>query len=158
MPKRIVAICLVLLLVLGLAFAASAAWRRGSTPWRTEFGIRGRFNLVETLELTEDQVAKLKELQKEFYEKTKPLRNELQDVLFDLRQLSLAKNPDRAAVETKMDQAAKLRKQISELQEDYRQKVESVLTKEQLKKMKTVRRGGKYGRGPGRMGPCGWWF
>ena len=160
MPKRIVVICLVLSLVLGLAFAASAGWRHGSAsvPWRIGFGRGGRFNLVESLGLTEEQTAKLKELQKELYEKTKPLRNEIQDILFELSQLRLAKDPDRTAIEAKMDQAAKLRKQISALQKDYRQKMESILTKQQLEKIKTAWHAGRYGRGPGRMGLRGWRF
>lgn len=156
MWKKTFLICLVLVLVLGAVFAVSAGGRRGFAP-APSWAVGGCFGLVEALDLTDDQLAKLKEIEKTTYEKTKEIRSKLQDLLFEIGQLRLAKNPDKAAIEAKMDQVMKLRKQLYEIQEDRWQKVKSILTKEQLEKLNRLRWGRRSGRGPGRMGPCRWW-
>ena len=156
MGKKTFLICLVLALALGAVFAVSAGGRRGFAP-APSWAVGGCFGRVKALDLTDEQLAQLKEIEKTTYEKTRELKNKLQDLLFEIRQLSLTKNPDEAAIKAKTDEAKKLRKQLYELQKDRWKKIKSILTKEQLEKL-TVPRGSRMpGRRPGRMGP-GRWF
>ncbi|NLG85186.1 MAG: periplasmic heavy metal sensor [Firmicutes bacterium] len=155
MRKKIVfLLALALVLALGMVLFVSAGgrrWGRPARPWAMMDGGKG---LIETLGLTDEQLTKLKEIEKATYEKIKGLRNELQDLLFAIRQLKLTKNPDEAAIEEKMEQAKKLQEQIRTIQEDRWEKIKSLLTKEQLEKLATPR----WGRRGGRMGPEPWWF
>lgn len=161
MRGKILLPALALLLVLGLAFTASAGGRgwgfRGAGA-TTQFARDGWRNPVDALQLTDEQIAKLQQLEKAMYDKTRDLRIQLQDRMFELRQLRLQKNPDQSAIDSKMEQVNNLRKQIYEIGQQNQEQMKSILTQEQLSKMTTPWGGGRRGRhgAPGRMGPCGW--
>lgn len=110
-----------------------------------------RNNPVEELGLTDEQVAKIQELQREMYEETKDLRQKLQDAMFELRQLRWEKNPDQATLDAKTKEVNDLRAQLQKATQEFQQKFESILTPEQLEKAKS-RRGffgtGRIGHGP----------
>jgi len=169
MRKRILLPALTLMLVLGLAYTASAGgrawglWGSGAAaPFaggtRAPFAGKTWSSPVDALQLTDEQIAKLQELQKATYDKTKGLRIQLQDLMFELRQLRLQRNPDQSAINSKTEQLNNLRKQLYEIGQQNREQMKSILTQEQLAKMTAPRGGGGRGRrgAPGRMGPCGW--
>lgn len=98
-----------------------------------------RKNPVEELGLTDEQVSKIKELQREMYEKTKDLRQKLQDAMFELRQLKAEKDPDQAALDAKAKEVNDLRAQLQKATQEFQQKFESIFTPEQLEKAKSMR-------------------
>lgn len=161
MRGKILLPALTLLLVLGLAHAASAGgrgwgfWGAGATM---PFARGNWLNPVDALQLTDEQIAKLQELQKTTYAKTRDLRIQLQDLMFELRQLRLQRNPDQSAINSKLEQVNNLRKQLYEIGQQNQEQMKSILTQEQLAKMTTPWGGGRRGRhgAPGRMGPCRW--
>lgn len=112
-----------------------------------------RQNPVEELGLTDEQVAKIQELQREMYEGTKDLRQKLQDAMFELRQLKAEKNPDQAALDAKAKEVNDLRAQLQKATQEFQQKFESILTPEQLEKAKSMR--GFFGGWGGRHGMKG---
>ncbi|MEW6228372.1 MAG: Spy/CpxP family protein refolding chaperone [Bacillota bacterium] len=169
MRKRILFPALTLMLVLGLAYTASAGghawgfWGGGAAaPFaggaRAPFAGNAWRSPVDALQLTDEQIAKLQELQKAAYDKTRDLRIQLQDLMFELRLLRLQRNPDQSAINSKTEQLNNLRKQLYEIGQQNQEQMKSILTQEQLEKMTAPRGGGGRGRhgAAGRMGPCGW--
>jgi len=164
MRGRILLPALTLLLVLGLAHAASAGgrgWGFWGAGAAMPFARDNWRNPADALQLTDEQIAKLQELEKATYDKTKALRSQLQDLMFELRLLRLQREPDNSSISSKMEQVNNLRKQLSEILQQGREQMKSVLTKEQLEKLTTRWAGGRHGwcrwRGaPGKIGPRRW--
>jgi len=153
---------LCLALLLGITQVASATgWRLDENmPAFSRTGNPGLLNsenwtsLGEKLNLSAEQSQQLKALHKKNYEATKELRANLQDAMFDLRQLGFDKNPDQAAVDAKIQEANRLRAQLNEIRRQNRESMKIILTPEQqehLKNMKTKCR--PDGRGHGKSAP-----
>ncbi|BCV25508.1 Spy/CpxP family protein refolding chaperone [Gelria sp. Kuro-4] len=121
--------------------------RRGSLP--------GAARPAAELGLTDEQVQKIQDLQREMYEGTKDLRAKLQDAVFELRQLRWEKNPDQATVDAKTKEVSDLRTQLQQVTQEYQKKFESILTAEQLEKAKSLRGFGGFGGFGGGRGPHG---
>ncbi|HHY92443.1 MAG TPA: periplasmic heavy metal sensor [Firmicutes bacterium] len=110
---------------------------------------------ADELGLTEEQVSQIQNVQREMYEATKELRSKLQDASFELGQLKWAKNADQATVDAKTKEVSDLRAQLQQVTQEYQKKFESILTAEQLQKVKSLRGFGGFGGFGGGRGPHG---
>lgn len=137
--KKIVALVLVLALSLGIVGIASA--RAFKAPlakpycpevWGYPFLTQ---NMIKYLDLTDEQINKIKELRTKYYEKLKDLYAKLQDAVFSLRQLQLERQPDWTQIEKKREEIYNIRKEIRETLDKYWKEFKEILTKEQLSKL-----------------------
>lgn len=155
MNKKLLAIATALVLILGIAGAAFAATATGTSSatannqWRSP---------LQDLNLTDDQLSKLRELRTEFFNKTQEIRSELQKKMFELSNLYLSNNPDQSQIEAKRAEIEKLQNQLNEMRKESSQELSSILTKEQLAQIAGERLFGMgmgFGRGK-HGGCCGW--
>lgn len=162
MKRKIVWLGLALVLVLAIAqIAAAAPWGFGlggkiGGKFDGKFGGKfdgkfdgkfapGNMRPADYLGLTDEQINKIKELERQIYQNTKDLRSKLEDAVFELKQLWWEKNPDQAAVDAKTKEVNDLRNQFQQAAQENQRKFESILTPEQLEKAKSFR--GPGGRG-----------
>ena len=156
MKRKMLLLILALALVLGVTQIASAAgwgmaggkssglWPGGGLALKSE---NCTFP-AEKLNLSDEQVQKLKELQQNAYEASRDLRTKLQDAMFELKQLRLDKNPDSAAIDAKTREVKDLRAQIDQITQQCRQDMQNVLTPEQQSQLENMKgRGGRGGPG-----------
>jgi len=92
-------------------------------------------NLIKYLDLTDEQINKIKELRDKYYGKLKDLRDKLQDAVFSLRQLQLQRQPDKTQIEEKRKEISNIRKEINDTLKEYWKEFKEILTKEQLSKL-----------------------
>jgi Spy/CpxP family protein refolding chaperone len=148
LKKKVLLLTLTLLLVFGVAQVASAGgwgWGGGSGP--RILSADNWTSLADTLGLTDEQAAQMQELQKNMYNQTQSLRDQLREKMFALRQLMWQKNVDKATVEARMQEVNDLRSQLYSQKQAARQQMQSVLTQDQLAKIGTMRGfGGRHGR------------
>lgn len=102
-------------------------------------------SLVDALNLTDQQIETIQQLQKNCFEQTGDLRDKLRDLMFDLRQYRLQKDPDQAQIDVKIKQINDLKSQLYEIKMQTREQMQSQLTTEQLAEMAKMRGFGKYG-------------
>lgn len=146
--KKTLTAALILTMVLALG---GMAWGAAGTPATQTPG--NWVNLVESLGLTDEQAQKMRDLQSEFHQKMQAQRSKLQDIMFELRQMQLERNPDMNKVQQKLQEANTLRTQMRELAAQHREQMQSILTPEQQQKWKQL---GPGARGYGMMrGRCG---
>jgi len=144
--KTLLLLTLCLALILGITQVASATgWRLGESTFSfSKAGNPGLLNSEkwtspgEKLNLSAEQSQQLKALHKKNYEATKELRSKLQDAMFDLRQLSFDKNPDKAAVDAKIQEVNRLRAQLHEIISQNRESMKNILTPEQQEQLKNM--------------------
>ena len=141
--KRFIALALTLALILGIVQVASARplyFKRapfGFEPYRVGI-VKTPFwgqNLIKYLDLTDEQINKIKELRDKYYKKLKELWSKLQDAVFSLRQLQLEKQPDKTQIDKTKDEINNLRKEINKVMGEYWKEFKEILTKEQLSKL-----------------------
>ncbi|MGC8970781.1 MAG: Spy/CpxP family protein refolding chaperone [bacterium] len=141
--KRVLALVLSLALLLGtvqVAFTKPLPSRRIpiiAGPFRcdiVEISPWGQ-NLIKYLNLTDEQINKIKELRDRYYGKLKDLWNKLQDAVFSLRQLQFQRQPDKTQIEEKRKEISNIRKEINNTLKDYWNEFKGILTKEQLSKL-----------------------
>ncbi|MGQ9824157.1 MAG: Spy/CpxP family protein refolding chaperone [Desulfotomaculales bacterium] len=152
MKKKVLLLTLTMLLVFGVVQVASAGvwgWGGGSGP--RVFSADNWTSLADTLGLTDEQAAKMQELQQNMYNQTQSLRDQLREKMFALRQLTWQKNVDMATVEARMQEVNDLRSQLYNQKQAAWQQMRSVLTQDQLAKIGTMQ-----GFGP-RRGMGGQW-
>ena len=92
-------------------------------------GLAGR--LWAALNLTLEQVEKMKALRKSFFEQTLPLRNELMSKKFELKALWVQTNPDEGKILAKQKEINDLRAQLGEKVTKNRLEMRKILTPEQ---------------------------
>ncbi len=160
--KRLLILTAALILVLGIAGGAFAAASNDSTPpgnadqWKPP---------VLSVNPTDEQLNKLRELRTECFNETQNIRSELQKKVFELRNLYLDNNPDQEEIASKRAEIDELRSQLQDTREEYRRQMSEIFTQEQLDQLGQMRGcggclgvgcgmgfGGKGGRGPG----CPW--
>ncbi|WP_422447553.1 Spy/CpxP family protein refolding chaperone [Thermoanaerobacterium sp. DL9XJH110] len=144
MFKKIFLLSMVGLLVLGIAVVALADQDTGSQTAAKP----NRTPIFSQLNLTDEQYAKLRELNNEYFDKVLDLRNELAKKHLELRNLYLYNEPDESAIEQKRSEINTLMQKIREISEEFTTKAKSVLTQEQLDKLGEFK-GKGFGRGFG---------
>ena len=126
-------------------------------------GHLGSHRLWRALNLTPEQVEKMKALRKSFFEKALPLRNDLRSKKFELKALWLQPNVDEEKILAKQKEINALRDQLQEKATRNRLEIRRILTPEQQAKLISLRsqhwhryhkwhRHHRYGRGCG-FGP-----
>lgn len=142
--KLIVAIlaCLLLLSAGGAAWAADAPLP-GQDRW---------INLVEALGLTDQQAEKMRQLNEDHFKIQSVKRNQLQELMFQLRQLSFERNPDVNKVRALQNQIFKLRSEIRDNAFKHRAEMRGILTPDQQVKWDSLR-GQQMNRGQWRFAP-----
>lgn len=143
MKRKILFLAVALLLVFGIAQVAGAA----GVGW----------NVVDpgkTLNLTDEQKVKMREINQNNYNQTRELRIKAMDTRHELKQMWLQPNPDQTKVEAKAKELKELQTRIQDIRQQNRQDCQSLLTPEQQNQLKQFKnkRGGKC---PGNNGPTG---
>ena len=109
------------------------------------------------LNLTPEQIEKMKALRKSFFEQALPLRNELMSKKLELKALWVQTNPDEGKILAKQKEINALRVQLQEKATKNRLEMRKILTPEQQAQVVSLlgrHRGGHgYGRGH-EFGPC----
>ncbi|MEN8174858.1 MAG: Spy/CpxP family protein refolding chaperone [Pseudomonadota bacterium] len=98
------------------------------------------------LDLSDEQSAKVGEIQDQLRKQHWSLRGELQDKYSELRKLNAAETPDRAAVGAVYDEISKIERQFVTASADAREAAEKLLTEDQKRAFTRARGGG--------VGPC----
>lgn len=159
------------LLALGLAsaiLAAAPAWvsaqPAGSGPMMGGQDMMRGPGAAAGIELSDEQRAKMREIQREQFKQEMALREKLYDEYGKLEEIYDADKPDPKAVRDAYDRIYALRKQMIEARVQSHNRMYDLLTDEQRKLWRSQRRqGGGMGRGmmgPGMMGPGygPWWL
>ncbi len=130
MKIRLVIILFISLLILRVPIAG-AQWpaqrgmggRHGDAPWC----------LPDDLQLTEEQMEKLKSIEGSYLNDITPLRNDFLNKRYELRRLIADPTSKADDIRTKQEEALALETQIQEKVIDYQLKVREILTPEQFK-------------------------
>lgn len=104
--------------------------------------------LSEKLNLSDAQVKQLQQLNQSHYKATRDLRIKLMDARYELRQFGLGKS-DQSTRDAKIKEIKGLKAQIRKADQESWQKVQSILTPEQLTQLKEMKRTG-HQHGPSR--------
>ncbi len=160
MSKKMVALLLTGLLILGIATGAIAA--PGSGQSSISGGYRNSYDpntedrppAITRLDLSEEQYAKIRDINAKFFEKIQALRQQMSKKRFELRQLYLQKDPDQNAIKTDQNQLNDLKDKMLKLRQDKLDEMKKVLTKEQQEQLNQLKgsglgRGSRYGNGRG---------
>jgi len=150
MKKKLVLLAVTLLLVFSITQVAAAAgmgWDGGPHKLNSD----KMFNPVEKLNLTEQQITKMKEINQKTYEQTRDLRIKLMDSRHELKQLKMQKNPDQAKIDAKVKEINNLRDKLQGIVQQSKEQCRSLLTQEQREQMNQF----KNNRGGGFKGHTG---
>lgn len=146
------AVVLGLIAVLALSLAGMAAAGPGKGGFRD--GMRGDptawAKRIQDLQLTDEQLSQIRTIQTSEFEKTQGLRTSLAQKMHELRMLYWQKNPDQNAITAKRNEISEIQKQLAAIAQETRDKMNKVLTQEQLAKI-----GQQYGFGLGPRGKFG---
>lgn len=140
----------VTLIIMGLLVAAAIAttalaFGPGRGPGYGP-GARGDFQGMRNLDLTADQMAKLKTLRETQFNETKPLRDKMIAQREVIRNLWVAPNPDQTKILAAQKEMNALRDQMQEKMTAHRLAAQKILTDEQ--KFKASLSAGGRGLGP----------
>ncbi|MBC7320266.1 hypothetical protein H5T89_06445, partial [bacterium] len=92
-------------------------------------------NLIKYLDLTDEQINKIRDLTNKYYEKLKELWNKLYDAVFSLRQLQFQRQLDKTQIDKEKEEISNIRKEINNTLSEYWKEFKGILTKEQLSKL-----------------------
>lgn len=140
MRKKVIPLALMLIFLLILAWPGKAQRGRFWGLWADQ-----------SLNLTEDQLAKIQDLRLEFQKAILPLRMEVQKHYLELRRM-IRSSVSQAEIQAKMNQIDKLESELREKFITHQKQIRDLLTPEQ--KVLFDRWGG-VGLGWGRMGGLG---
>lgn len=90
--------------------------------------------MFEALNLTDDQKAKIEDLQLTHQKAMLPLRTELQSKMTSLRLLQTEEKPDLKKIDQLIDDAQTLRSKMQKARVRHQQEIRKILTPEQQKK------------------------
>lgn len=160
MRKKWLALMLAGLVVAGLVVSAAAQGRGTKAP-----GFQGRrfaakarwrehtFDLAGRLNLTAEQKEKIANLRLTFKEETLELRTELTRKRLEIQKLLLEESPNLTRVYALVDEMAPIQAEIQKKALEFRLKLKSLLTKEQLEKLPGLGFGQGLGKTMDRRGP-----
>ncbi|MGM0602556.1 MAG: Spy/CpxP family protein refolding chaperone [Bacillota bacterium] len=158
MRKILVGILIVSLALVGVG---SSVMAYGGYGMKQSTAAPQRGTGYQAVELTESQIDSISELREEFYTETEELRDQLRNLRWDSRDLYVkgASNAEIGALE---DEIEVIVEQLAEMREEHQQKIEALLTEEQLEVIENNRAnfeqrfsGRDYGRFDGKYGSRG---
>ncbi|TDO71327.1 Spy/CpxP family protein refolding chaperone [Halanaerobium saccharolyticum] len=135
--KKILTIFLVLAFVItvftGVIFAHGSQLGMGTANNQTRYqmGYRSSSSGYNGIELSEEQINKIADFRDEFYNETEELRDQLRDLNRKLRDLEF-RGADNAEIGEVEDKIEEVLIQLDEKRIAHQEKIESVLTEEQL--------------------------
>jgi Spy/CpxP family protein refolding chaperone len=152
--------CLAALTIMGFLFLTVGAYAqqppaKPEKPAKPEPGPRAPLaNLKDFLQLTPEQEAKIKDMQKARQDEQKAFRDEMQKLRGELNPLLKDPKADQNKINSLVDQIAKLGADRTKKVLANRNPLQKILTPEQLEKLKNApaRMMGGRGRGPGMQG------
>jgi Spy/CpxP family protein refolding chaperone len=142
---------LVTFFVTALAFAAPRFGGRGpENVWCPQEGRGMRWGLG-SITLSDEQKAKILDIEKNFLTKAADLKAQIQAKVLELRELQLKEATQEVAesIRAKITEILDLQGELSSLRKDMYQQILNVLTPEQLKNLPP------FGWGMGKRGPAG---
>ena len=93
---------------------------------------KNRCDMIQSLNLSDEQVTKFKDIRTKNFEQTKEIRTEIFNKNAELDMLWNQANPDAQAIKNKMNEVNGLEKQLNEMFVDFRLECRKILTPEQL--------------------------
>lgn len=135
--KKLGFLLLSLTLLLASAQSAAAAGPEGT------FNQPEKVQLSEKLNLSDAQMKQLQQLNQSHYKATRDLRIKIMDARYELRQLGLEKS-DQSTRDAKIKEIKGLQVQIRKADQESWQKVQSILTPEQIAQLKEIKRTGHH--------------
>lgn len=96
--------------------------------------------MSEKLGLSEEQQAKIKELNFQTQKEIISLRAKIKIAELELRKLIDEKNPDEGAIKKKIEEIANLKSQVRWVEIKHQLQVKNILTEEQLQTLKKLKR------------------
>lgn len=111
---------------------------------------QGIANMISELNLTDEQIAQIRKINADAFQKIQGLQNSLSQKVFEMRDMCWQKEPDQDAIAAKRDEIKGLREQIVEIQRQAREDQKNVLTEEQQEALSQSRV-----QGPGKRGRRG---
>lgn len=141
--------------LLALAVASSAFAQGRGRMGGPGMGYRCDITALPGLNLSADQVQKIRDQQNAHWKEILPLRNQMVAKRLELRQLWLQKTPDRARIETVQKEVQDLRGKLQANQTRYRFDQLNVLTPEQRDRVQASNWGCPRMMGGHRGGPKG---
>jgi len=162
MRKKWLVLVLAGLMVAGLVSSVAAQGRGTKTPRSQgrKFVVKGwtgkqTLGRRSTLNLTGEQKEKIADLRLTFKEETLDLRTQLTRKRLEIQKLLLEESPDLTRVYGLVGEMAPIQAEIQKKAIEFRLKLKSLLTKEQLDKLPGLGLGRGFGRAMGRRGPMG---
>ena len=98
-------------------------------------------------DLTDEQKEKMEEIQTETQKITTPLRSKLNTLSAELDELLIAENPNRNAIDSKIEEMAEARTELHKKRIDTRLRIRELLTEEQRVRFDAMRNHGWGRRG-----------
>lgn len=124
-------------------FGEDHGFGRGRDPCQERgFGPGGGPGILakaEALELTAEQIKKIKTMQLDMAKETVRLRSDLEIKQLELRELTAADKPDMARIAARIDEMSPLRAELQKKRIEHRLSVLDVLTPEQKEKLELKR-------------------
>lgn len=115
------------MLLFGLAVAAGPAYAQEDKP------------IMDQLGLTKQQREQISDLTEQFRKETTPLRNDIRRLVEEEKRLKSAATPNEAALRRKLQERADKEIELSLALTRFHERVESVLTVAQRKKMAALK-------------------
>lgn len=135
--KTLLGLLLVAVLVLGVYQVALAA--NNQTQASPKPGRPVPSQIINDLNLTPEQVAKIKELRLAFEKDTLQLRTDIKSKEINLRELRQAASPDLNQINAAIDELFRLRAELAKKEAAQQLALQAVFTPEQRAKMETYR-------------------
>lgn len=135
--KAFLALLLVAILLVGIyqiALADDTSKSNNPAPKRPLPG-----QIINELNLSADQVAKIKELRLQFEKDTLQLRNDIKAAELKLRELRQAAAPDLNQINAAIDELYRLRAELAKKEAAHQLAIRAVFTPEQWTKIETYR-------------------
>ena len=107
----------------------------GNMPFGGQGKLVGKMSFGKDLDLTPEQQLKILDIRRDFEKDTMTLRFEMERKNLELQQLWAAEPLDQKAIETKTQEIAGLRVQLTNKSQTMQEQMKKVLTEEQLKKL-----------------------
>ena len=113
-------------------------------------GNQNRCDVIQSLNLSDEQTEKFKEIRAKRFEQTKGIRTEMHSKNAELDMLWKQANPDAQAIKNKMNEISDLQKQLNAISVDFRLECRGILTPEQLDRCLAEEKCGfGFSKGPG---------